>query len=498
MKHASICTVSMLVTLYGALLAQDVIAVDPNLYHESLRPRFHFTAKSDYINDPNGLVYVDGVYHLFFQTGPISAKRWGHATSQDMVRWTQLDDAILPKDGHPAFSGCAVVDRKNTSGLQTGDDPPIVAIFTSWGQGQSLAYSNDRGETWTRHHENPVLMLAKDSQRSFPLSARDPMVIWDPAKDRWTMILYDNLNDKVLSNLARDRQGGFSFFTSANLIDWTRQSHLPGFYVCPDVMELPIEGTDKTEWVAMDWAQYVTGRFNGSKFTANSTPYPLDFGKNLSANQTWKNLPDGRIVQISWIRGGKYPKMPFDQQMSFPTSLTLRQIGDHRRLCKQPIDEIKTLYGKSASAERLEMPQSVTHKLDVGSNSVDVEFEVQLGDRSELQLSLLGTPIAMSRNSISVLKNTVYSDEPLSHLRILADITSIEIFANHGSKTITLAILSANHSTAIELTSVSGTSVVENIRLHEVTSCWNRSSIANDDIDNSLVTPVARERGVQD
>ncbi|MEQ8837172.1 MAG: glycoside hydrolase family 32 protein, partial [Lacipirellulaceae bacterium] len=350
-------------------------ALANELYREALRPQFHFTSAKGYINDPNGLVYVDGKYHLFFQAGPINAKRWGHAISTDLIHWNQLNDAISPANGHPAFSGCAVIDHDNTSGLQTGEAPPLVAVFTSWGEGQCLAFSNDQGMSWKRYEGNPVLKLRHDAKRSFPLSARDPHVMWYEQQQRWVMVLYENLNAQKLRGVSAHEQGGFSIFTSPDLKQWTRQSHLSGFYVCPDVFELPIQGEKSKAWVAMDWAKYTTGTFDGTRFSPHGEALPLDYGSKdtLSANQTWKHLSDGRVIQICWIRGGKYPGMPFDQQHSFPTSLSLRRVAGRLRLCKQPICEISQLYGKREGLKQAALTEGQIEELGVGSHSYDLQ-----------------------------------------------------------------------------------------------------------------------------
>jgi fructan beta-fructosidase len=405
-------------------------AAEP-LYRESLRPQFHFTAAKDYLNDPNGLFFLDGTYHLFFQTGPITAKRWGHATSTDLLHWKQLDDALVPVKGFPAFSGCAVIDTNNTSGFKTGEHPPVVAVFTSWGEGQCLAVSNDRGATWKRFEGNPVLKLPHDAKKSFPLSARDPHVMWDEPRKRWVMVLYDNVNAEVKKGAANDRQGGFSIFTSPNLKEWTKRSHLPGFYVCPDVFKLPIEDEKAKAWIAMDWTHYAVGEFDGETFTPRMDRTLLDVGANLSANQTWKNLPDGRVVQIAWIRGGKYPGMPFDQQMSVPMELSLRRIGKELRLCKQPIRELKTLHE----------PTEYWADGTCPTRSFDLSFQAKLNDGDAVEVNVLGQVLTLKPYAVEMMGKTAKLSEPLSDVRILADVTSVEIFVNRGATAMTFTVL---------------------------------------------------------
>lgn len=419
-----------------AALTSGLFAEKVALYEERYRPRYHFTADQGYINDPNGLFYLDGTYHLFFQHGRIREKVWGHATSTDLLRWEQHKDAITMEGGHPVFSGGAVVDESNTTGFGTNENPPVVAIFTEWGRGQSLAYSTDKGESWQRYDGNPVLKLPNDEKRSFGYSARDPHVMWDKAKERWVMVLYANPEAKETSKSKGNHRTGFSIYTSPDMKEWTFRSHLDGFYVCPDVMQLPTPDGGK-QWVAMDWEQYALGEFDGESFTPAHKPRLLDKGANLSANQSWKYLPDGRVIQIAWIRDGKYPGMPFEQQLSFPVELSVREVGGELALCKSPIREIEQLFDKKAMV----MGSLDNAVLDVGSQSYVLDLEVELEGREEIHFTALGQPIVLRSDSIIAKGKTSELGEPLTKVRILADITTLEIFANDGAMTMTFHLL---------------------------------------------------------
>lgn len=445
---------------------------------DPLRPRYHFTAEKGYINDPNGLFFVDGVYHLFFQAGTIDAKCWGHAVSRDLLHWRQLEDALKPRDGSPAFSGSAVIDRHNTSGFQIGKHPPAVAAFTSWGEGQYLAYSNDQGMTWKRYRNNPVLRLPNDAKRSFPLSARDPCVVWDKTRKHWVMILYENLNNEVRRGVSRHKQGGLSFFTSPDLKTWTRQSHLPGFYVCPDLIELPIDGEDRSAWVLMDWERYVTGSFDGTTFHPDGDPLPLDYGSHqtLSANQTWKNLPDGRVVQICWIRGGKYPGMPFDQQLSFPTELSLQRHKNRLRLCKNPIREIASLHGKQGSVTNSTLAAGQSVELTVESHAYDLNVDLTVSREGRVIFDVLGNPMSISVDTFSVRDRSIEMGEPIRKVRVLADITSIEVFINDGLSTMTFTTLPPSEPQPVRLSAARGSATIHNAVMREVRTVWRDRS----------------------
>jgi fructan beta-fructosidase len=441
----------------------------PALYQERYRPQYHFTADRGWINDPNGLVYVNGVYHLFFQHERPGA-RWGHATSTDLLHWTQHADAIVPVKGHKVFSGSAVVDEKNTSGFQIGDAPPVVAVFTSWGEGQCLAYSNNDGMTFTRYNGNPVLKLPGDKLKSWQLSSRDPHVMWDKEKERWVMVLYANPDQR------KDKRGsGFSIFTSPDLRKWKKQSHLQGFYVCPDVFRLPIEGEPgKTSWIAMDWERYTTGEFDEATFTPKAEIRKLDFGKNLSANQSWKHLPGGRIIQICWLREGKYPGMPFDQQLSFPTELTLRRIDKQILLCKNPIPEIRKLHCSNNTLENLTLKEGESREIKDLSQSLDIDTSFTLEPDAEISIGVLNQKIRVTRGYVQSegRKGRLPGKPEQQNVRILAVRTSIEIFANRGSLTMAFCLVPKESTKNVTVKSVKGKATFSNFSVREVSSIW--------------------------
>lgn len=452
---------------------------ETDLYCEALRPQFHFSARRGWINDPVGLLRYDGEYHLFFQHTPglprsMARTYWGHAVGADLVHWKQLDNAFGPRGGHPAFSGSAVVDANNTAGLQTGRHKPLVAIYTAWGKGQDLAYSNDRGRTWRQYKNNPVLALPGDELRSFPRSARDPKVFWHEPTRKWVLVLYQNDGGKE----------GFGFYGSPDLKTWTRLGHLPGFYVCPDLFELPV--TDRTgrrgdtkHWVIMDWAKYAIGRFDGNTFTPEAPARRLDYGPGYSANQTWNNMPptDGRRVQIAWLRYGKYPGMPFDQQLTFPCELSLRELTDGVRLCRLPIAEISKLYARTDRRADLAMTGKPL-AMPVGE-LLDVSVEFDLGGADEVGLVVRGARIAYDAKAELVRfgKSAApagRADGRLT-LRVLLDRASVEIFVNDGQATITQFFTPAAADRTLGFFSRGGRPKVRELVVHELRSAWRQT-----------------------
>jgi sucrose-6-phosphate hydrolase SacC (GH32 family) len=413
---------------------------EDNLYKEQLRPQFHFSTRRGWINDPNGLIYYDGEYHLFYQHNPFgwsygsdANKAWGHAISKDMIHWEELRDAIHPDNLGGIYSGSAVVDKLNTTSFQTGDEKPIVCIYTSaggktpWSKDksftQSIAFSNDRGRTFTKYSGNPI-------QEHIRLSNRDPKVIWYTPLNQWVIVLY--LDD--------DEMG---FFTSKDLKSWQLESKYKRdkLHECPELFELNIDGNKSNKkWILYAAnGRYDIGQFDGKKFIPETKSIRLHYGNCFYASQTFNNIPkeDGRRIQIAW---GVIPMqgMPFNQQMLFPVELTLRTTEDGPRLFAQPINEIKKIYGKNWIFQDKvveEDQQSILgESFDVGLYDISAEFEIGCAERFGLII-----------NNIQITYETkeqrLYCQERYASLkpiegkikfRILVDRTTLELFANDG------------------------------------------------------------------
>src|SRR5688500_10979187 len=217
--------------------ARESLAADPAVtYREPFRPQFHFTPAKNWMNDPNGMVFYDGEYHLFYQYNPFGDKwghmSWGHAVSRDLVHWEQLPVAIPEADGEMVFSGSAVVDRENTTGFGTKRNPAMVAIYTAarpGSQAQALAYSTDRGRTWTRYAGNPVVDVGSGE-------FRDPKVFWYAPERKWVMVVVKALEHRV------------QLYSSPDLKQWTHMSDfgpanaVGGAWECPDLFPLAVDG----------------------------------------------------------------------------------------------------------------------------------------------------------------------------------------------------------------------------------------------------------------
>jgi fructan beta-fructosidase len=332
-------------------------------YREQHRPQFHFSPPAKWMNDPNGMVFYDGSYHLFYQYYPDSTvwgpMHWGHAVSKDLVHWKNLPVAIYPDSLGYIFSGSAVIDWKNTSGLQKGENPPIVAIFTHHSeqriksgrndfQNQSIAYSNDKGNSFVKYQHNPV--ISNQGDKDF----RDPKVIWNEDLQKWVMVLA--VGQKV------------KFYSSSNLLKWEYLSEFGsgdgahgGVWECPDLF--PLKAGNLEKWILLvsinpgapnngSGTQYFIGDFDGKKFINDNAPETrlwLDYGPDNYAGVTWSDIPadDGRRIFIGWMSNWIYanivPTVKWRSAMTIPRTLELRNSKNGLRLFSIPVEELKKL-----------------------------------------------------------------------------------------------------------------------------------------------------------
>ncbi|MFN8582028.1 MAG: glycoside hydrolase family 32 protein [Gemmatimonadaceae bacterium] len=339
-------------------------------YDEPHRPQLHFSPASGWMNDPNGLVYHAGVYHLFYQYYPDSTvwgpMHWGHAVSRDMVHWTPQPIALRPDSLGYIFSGSAVFDSTNTSRLGAPNRPPLVAMFTyhnptgekagsSNFQSQAIAWSTDEGNSWSKYTANPVIPNP-GSTRDF----RDPKVTWDADRSRWVVVL-----------AAGDHA---EFWASPNLTTWTKLSEFgkglgshDGVWECPDFFPMVVDGTTERRWVLLQsvgqghpnggtGTQYFIGDFDGTRFTVDpqfaravqhGNAQWVDFGRDDYAGVTWSNAPDGRRLFLGWMSNWQYatrvPTTSWRSAMTVPRELTLVKAASGYRLRMTPIAEFNRL-----------------------------------------------------------------------------------------------------------------------------------------------------------
>lgn len=458
-----------------AIYQADSIPDAAATYHEKYRPQFHFSPGRGWTNDPNGLVYYEGKYHLFFQHNPYGTRwgnmTWGHATSPDLVHWTEGSDAIHPDKLGTIFSGSAVVDQHNTTRWQTGTDKPIVCIYTSAGRladppvpfTQSIAYSADQGRSWHKYTGNPVLTNINGSNR-------DPKVFWHKPTEQWVMILY------------LDQRGQFGLFGSPDLKSWKKLSDLefPGGHECPDLFQLAVDGNpENLRWVAWEaGGQYMLGQFDGTTFKRESGPHRSKYGANDYAAQTYSDIPaaDGRRIQIGWMSGGKYPDMPFNQQMTFPRVLTLRTTGEGIRLFFQPVKELEKLRGSHVQLG----PTAVSPDQDPLPGITGELFEIQATLRPEnarsIGLSVRGVRIEydVSKGELTCLGKK--APLPLSDgrvmLHVLVDRTSLEVFANQGRIKMCFCMIPDESNQRIGVFATGSGARVESLDVWQLNSVW--------------------------
>ena len=440
---------------------------------EPLRPQFHFTALKGWINDPHGLVFQAGEYHLFFQHNPTGTKwgniHWGHAVSSDLVHWEQLEEALAPDRFGMMWSGSAVVDGRNTSGLGTGGEPPIVAIYTAtnpWAGKravQCIAASNDRGRTLAKYEANPVLGCIAAVNR-------DPKVVWHEPTRSWIMALFLKGSD-------------FALFRSPDLLAWERfdDVSLPGSGECPDFFELPVdEDPGRKRWVFWGAAGvYRLGTFDGRHFAAETETLRSESGPNGYAAQTWSDLPreDGRRIQVSWMRGGRYPRMPFNGQMSFPVELSLRGFPEGPRLCRMPVREIELLRRETRRFDGTRLEPGARFKPETGGDLFDIEAGVRFAaNAGDLVLRVHGTELRCSARdgTFSFLGTKVPAPalDGCLPFRLLVDRTSLELFVPPGRVSAGFCFLPEPRGAPLELSVDGGSVELSSLSIHALSSVW--------------------------
>jgi fructan beta-fructosidase len=437
------------------------------LYAEARRPQFHFTSRRGWLNDPNGLVWFEGEYHLFYQHNPYGwdwgNMHWGHAVSRDLVHWTELPIALYPREyGDWCFSGSAVVDRHNTSGFGSAGAPPLVAAFTSTARGECIVFSNDRGRTWTEYDGNPVIRHA----------GRDPRLLWHEPTKRWVMAVYDETAG------ARS----IAFHSSPDLKKWSFESRIDGFFECPELFELEVSGGDKPRrlWVlyAAD-GEYQLGNFDGHRFLPETGKIRLWHG-NFYASQTFSDTPDGRRIQIGWGQGITFPGESFNQQMTVPCELLLRHTSDGARLFARPVSELTVLRGKEHVFDGLTLKRGEQVLAGPAGDLLEVMVEAEIADTAAFTLNVRGTKVVFdsSKKSLSCgdISAPLAPDGQVVRLRVLLDRGSIEVFGNDGRVAISRALDSKAVRPGLSLTVPAARPPIKfrSVRVHELSSAWEK------------------------
>lgn len=435
---------------------------------ESFRPVYHHTPAYGWMNDPNGMFYKNGVYHLYFQYNPYGSvwgnMHWGHSTSTDLMHWKFEGCAIVPDAWGAIFSGSCVVDHENTAGF---GKEAVVAFYTSakstpWGdiQMQSMAYSLDNGKTFTKYEGNPILT---SSEKDF----RDPKVFWYAPGKHWVMILAVGQHMEI--------------YSSVNLKEWKKESEFGamqgahgGVWECPDLVEIPVEGTREKKWVLIcnlnpggpfggSAAQYFVGSFDGKKFVNESPTQTkwMDWGKDNYATVTWNNAPDGRCIALGWMSNWQYannvPTRQYRSANTLARDLTLYREGQELYLKSTPSSEVKKARGKKVSIPSFKVSEKheMVNLFEEKQGAYEVEIVIQNAGASKIAFCLLndkGEKVSMyydlnrkqfvmdrsesgkvdfSKDFPAVTVAPVNVDKELT-LRLFVDRSSIEAFGEDG------------------------------------------------------------------
>ncbi|MYL21524.1 hypothetical protein GLW04_16590 [Halobacillus litoralis] len=492
------------------VLLPAVVTAETSAY----RSAFHYSPDENWMNDPNGLVYYDGEYHLFYQHNPAGnvwgPMYWGHAVSEDLINWKELSPALFPDEKGFIWSGSVVVDEQNTSGFKNGSTAPMVALFTqekNGGQIQSLAYSHDKGRSWTMYEGNPVIDRPEGKD-----VYRDPKVFWHEATEQWVMLL----------------SGGQSieFYQSKDLKTWDhvdtfeRPSGGEGVWECPDLVRLPVEGKENEyKWALIvsisegaeaggSGMEYYIGEFNGSQFQSEQGPVPFDFGSDMYAGVTWNNLPEeeNRTVLIGWMNNWQYgQEIPSDDSrgtMSLPRELTLLDEGGGKySIQQQPADEFGQLKeeGKEWEQQTLSGEKSFGEVEDL--IQIEASFDMEKTTASELGLKLTNesgeeTVISIfpeeekmaldrtasgesdfSEHFAAVHNGPMKSGDGTVDLSIIIDRTSIEMFADNGRSVWTDQIFRDTSQSELHAYSRDGEAAVTMLRVTPLKSAPSEKAL---------------------
>lgn len=463
-------------TALSSIEQGDAIKGAENLYREPLRGQFHFSPRRGWNNDPNGMVFFNGEYHLFFQHNPYGwgwgNMHWGHAVSRDMVHWEELGDTLAPDEMGPMFSGSAVVDWNNTSGFGKEGQPPLVLIYTAAGNPtvQGVAYSTD-GRNFTKYSGNPVLkQITRDN--------RDPKVMWHEPTKKWALVLY----------VEWEKKHTIHFFTSPNLREWTLASITDGdapgksfLFECPDFFQLPVDGdAAKKKWVLTAAnSEYAIGTFDGTRFTPEQSRLPGHRGRGFYAAQTFSDIPakDGRRVQIGWFQT-ETKGVPFNQSMTMPLELKLISTADGPRMTFAPVKELESLRAKSDRFDAMTLqPNGANPLAGVKAELVEVNAEFEPGEASEITFTVRGAMIRYDAKKQELAVNDHRVPAPLrggkQRLTIFCDRTGLEVFASDGLTYVPMPFQPKGDDLALGLQVKGGSAKFTALQVHELKSAWN-------------------------
>jgi fructan beta-fructosidase len=483
------------------------------LYKEPFRPQFHFSPEKKWMNDPNGMVFYKGIYHLFYQYYPNDIvwgpMHWGHATSTDLIHWTPKKIALFPDKLGLIFSGSAVVDINNTSGLGTKENPAMVAIFTYHNmdgekagktnfQTQGLAYSLDEGNTWLKYKGNPI--IGNTDLKDF----RDPKVFWNSDTNLWNLVL-----------VAGDRA---KFYTSKNLINWAYKSEFGkgigahgGVWECPDIFKIKVENSNEEKWVLLisinpgapnggSGTQYFIGDFDGNSFktTQKETKW-IDYGTDNYAGVTYNDAPDNKRIFIGWMSNWQYarntPTKNWRSAMTIPRELTLEKVNNNYVLQNTPVTQLKKQLNVEFSKETLNLhpnnPSTINYdnlnqsqiRFTAPSKNLKLIFSNTVNDSLVLDYNAKEKTFSIDRRHSGIVdfeenfgkeihkNSTPNIISKTIDYQIIIDWSSIEIFINGGIYSFTEQIFPKKPYTKLSFRSEENLEL-KNLTLSKIRRIW--------------------------
>lgn len=474
---------------------------------EKYRPLFHHTPPYGWMNDPNGMFYKDGMWHLYYQHNPYGSKwqnlSWGHSTSTDLINWQPQPEAIEPNGLGLVFSGSCVVDSAGTAGFGKN---AVIALYTSAdvSQTQSLAWSTDDGKTFNIYPGNPILTLESE--------ARDPNMFWHAPSQQWVMLLAHALDHEML------------IFTSPDLKDWTLQSSFgkglgcqDGVWECPDLFELPVEGSDEKKWVLLcninpggpfggSATQYFTGNFDGKTFTPDTdadgkvpTKW-MDYGKDNYATVSWSDAPDSRRTVIGWMSNWQYaaeaPTLQYRSANTLPREMGLFRGADGQiYLSSAPSPELLAMRGKTVASARhfnvgpkqraFALPTDndgiceITLRIEpTTASSVTLTLANHRNDKVDITYDPKAKTISMDRRNSGITDFSqdfpavttvpLFATDGSVTLRIYVDRSSIELFADGGRSVMTNTVFPTSPYTTLFMRSEGGKTGISDLKIYSL------------------------------
>jgi fructan beta-fructosidase len=492
--------------------SSGIITKAQTTFQEEYRPQIHFSPEKNWMNDPNGLVYYKGVYHLFFQYHPYSTvwgpMHWGHATSKDLVHWKREPIALYPDSIGMIFSGSAVVDKNNTSGFGKNDKIPLIAIFTQHNAGQeksgrndfqnqSIAYSLDDGKSWIKYPGNPVL------KNPGITDFRDPKVMWYQSQKKWIMTLAT--------------KDDITFYSSPDLKNWKKESEFGkgvgahgGVWECPDLFQL--DDHSKEIWVLIvnlnpggpnkgSATQYFLGGFDGNEFSPFDTNTRwLDYGPDEYAGVTWSNTADRKIFlgwMSNWLYANEVPTKSWRNAMTIPRELKLRHVRDQIFLASEPVRELSAIQSKPIVFKNISVSKKIDFARLLGSTKMPCYLKLDLDGIKDFSVVLTneaGDKLVIGYNK---KENKYYIDRtqsgntsfekdfPAMHMAprftddkkvaisLIIDVSSVELFADDGLTVMTEIFFPNKPYDQIHFETPENV-LIKQLEYAKLNSIWNR------------------------